>query len=257
MIDYLTNFIMNRIKLPLLELLVTNRLETLKSQIAKTIVIDVVLNDLNMVGGRGMEATIESGWIISNDIEKGEMIIEVPEDKRNNSFITTASLIYTDHNNIVEVEQYNLGNNISPDNGISLFSGIENKNSNISLHTELEVIGNKYILIRKKGSSPTMLVNSVLRFEVAYGANMEGIDRAYYPELGRVCVLATKFILNNKTLEVEELMAHNPTMSSLILRELEKFEGFDILYDEEINLLAKISHLNNDNRETEHINIGI
>ena len=256
MIDEVCRIIIGRVKPEALNLLRTHPLETVKSQITEKILYGILLADLNLVGGREMTISLNSSMVVSHDIDNRELILEIPEKDRNYSNITVAKMIYEDLNvSKGDVFGTTIGN---PNSGDELMDGLSAMNSNIAMNTMLEVIGNRYVKVNYPHGNLSMLNTSKIKLEVEYSKNIEGIDRAYYPEFGRIAVLATKmYLYNNFSNIVESAMLDNPNLSKVLSEELMKYEGFDLLYEEEMQRLAKYSTLNDDAKMNDIMNYFI
>jgi hypothetical protein len=243
MIRYLATYIKGRIEIKILRTLIRNPLASLESEIITHIIYPYLLTDLNLVGGVQKKLTVTRDMVFKHT--ENEIILLIPERFRNGTNIKSVD-------SLINNGDYRKGTNEAeylPRDVLASPRKLlndSNSSTNLSFETELTVIGNKYVSIRQDGIQLDSLDDSVLTFYVEYPANMNGIDRNYWPSFGEIALLAAKMHLyNNLDLEINSAFQQNSEIQDRLKMKIDSYEGAAMEYTESMDKLGKFSHLNN------------
>lgn len=235
--NYIINYVMRTVPHKLLRLLQTHPMETLGSTINKVVIHQVLLTDLNLIGGRSHTMNVRDAIIYSHTDD--EIILEIPLQFRDASNITSAQMIFQDVEHRTVLPSTRIESQYDP---IDVITG----NSGIGAYTDLTVINKKYISIRQEDIVLDTVMDSKITFEVEYSEDFDGIAPAYHPDFAELAKLITEMLLYNLELEVDEAYGHNSRVSEKLISRINSYENSTELYNnEKRRTMAKFSFLNN------------
>jgi len=255
LIPYLVNFIKRRMDKQILNLMVTNDLVSVDELIKNNIIYDILMTDLNLVGGRAIEITLDASMIVVAETNK--LILRIPAELRNNSKISSVQVL---RSTLVGLMNNQPGINISQQTQGGIYSELlkVDKKFAIAAHTSLSVLGNEYIVIEQPNIQPQDINNTIVSLEVNYSQEFDELDGDYYPEMGKIALLAAKmYAYNELSLEVEKAFIHNPHTSEALMNRINTYDTAQVEYDDSFDLLGKISALNDDRKQTSLIRFSI
>jgi len=232
-----------RIDGEILRTLIKHPMMTLDEAILDEVIYPTILADFNLVGGRQIKLTLEPRHIYKKF--KDEIILYIPPEERNNMRIKTVDEIT--RNRIIPVAEVSIMAYRDPSSS-SPFSRLmeTNENSEIEFNTEITVIGDGYISIKQDNINESYINKSVMVFYVAFSKSFNNIDPNYYPDFGRIAVMATKMVLFSKlNLLLDRLSMGNQRLSDRYISTIESYATASEEYDAELDTLATFSFLNN------------
>ena len=231
----IVKYIKNRLPDQLLALLIERTYEKIEHAIIRRVVFDIVLNDLNLVGGR--EVTVNGDDLIIKRVLEGEILVEVPAKLRHYSHIMSVNFVEgggnTGHRGAYGHVEYTSGRG-------PLASLTDEFRKVNPLYTIATAIGNDFILIKRDGITPDHIRNSAISMQVAFSEAFEGFSTQYIPSFGNIALVATKMLLYKERFSVFEKYS-NTQMSNALMQELLKFEDSADKYEELRSDLAKMA----------------